>query len=801
MPIRIAQAEHNLGGQSSAFITIAYGDYLDRAKALFTSIKSLHPESRRIFLALDNVKSAREHLDALAQVVSLSDLGFTAANVFRRRCFYTKVELATSVKAKFLLSVLQESRRVTYFDPDIQVFRELTLSQELLSKDILLTPHLIHPIPKDGLSLNLRDVQDNGIFNLGFISVTSGAARALNWWDSMLEFDGDFRQGTSFTDQKVAEQLVSLCEVGVVRDETWNVAYWNIHEREITEAKKLTFFHFSGFSPDTPEILTRHYSQDGRHRRIQPVWLAGILRDYASFCTQSRPKVPATRDAAPTFFDEFPTVRELIRQSHLDKSGYRVPPSSKKQLANWLLETGTGIAGSPLVPPLIMAFYLSREDLRHAFPGAAIGQPSDSSELIGWILKDASARKFCASVLQKFDYKLSRIPASASVYPAFHGSRQDATEFGINHISYIGEEVGLADASRYLADLISKASIPQEVIGLPNLIEAEGSLSYKPQGNGRTLRYSHTILGVNADQVHRLWELTNMFSTVGKRIGYWWWEVDHIDEVHLKAARKFNEIWVGSTFVQKIFKDSIPQPVRLVRLPLGVDLRRAMKEKQPKEGKGPVTFFHNSSLVSDPKRKNPLGAALAYMEAFSPEDGALLKLHLTGATTTSWTTDALKEVLSATAHRSDISISTLRMPTRELHNALAEADCYVSLHRSEGLGMNLRDAIALGTPTIATNYGGNLDFMKADTSFLVDFTFEDVGESPYYPSLAKWAEPDLSEAIRFMRTVANDRTGVREMANGARSYLTAIHDPALLVEDFMRTFFEEGEPEDITKAR
>ncbi len=86
--------------------------------------------------------------------------------------------------------------------------------------------------------------------------------------------------------------------------------------------------------------------------------------------------------------------------------------------------------------------------------------------------------------------------------------------------------------------------------------------------------------------------------------------------------------------------------------------------------------------------------------------------------------------------------------------AVAACDCYVSLHRAEGFGLTMAEAMYLDRPVIATGYSGNLDFMTADNSYLVDHTLVDIGQgSDPYPADGQWAEPDVEHAARLMREV------------------------------------------------
>jgi glycosyltransferase involved in cell wall biosynthesis len=93
-----------------------------------------------------------------------------------------------------------------------------------------------------------------------------------------------------------------------------------------------------------------------------------------------------------------------------------------------------------------------------------------------------------------------------------------------------------------------------------------------------------------------------------------------------------------------------------------------------------------------------------------------------------------------------------------LGGLMAACDCYVSLHRAEGFGLTMAEAMAIGKPVIATGYSGNVDFMNAENSYLVDHAITRVGpECEIYPPEGEWAEPSLEHAAELMRRVYEDR--------------------------------------------
>jgi glycosyltransferase involved in cell wall biosynthesis len=126
----------------------------------------------------------------------------------------------------------------------------------------------------------------------------------------------------------------------------------------------------------------------------------------------------------------------------------------------------------------------------------------------------------------------------------------------------------------------------------------------------------------------------------------------------------------------------------------------------------------------------------------------------------------------ATQDRPDILLRDEYMSAHEMGALTELVDCVVSVHRSEGFGLNLADAMAVGTPVIATGYSGNMDFMTPDTAFVVPYSLTEVGPGaePYDPR-AFWADPDLSAASTAMRTVLDNPGVASDVADRARRHI------------------------------
>ena len=94
----------------------------------------------------------------------------------------------------------------------------------------------------------------------------------------------------------------------------------------------------------------------------------------------------------------------------------------------------------------------------------------------------------------------------------------------------------------------------------------------------------------------------------------------------------------------------------------------------------------------------------------------------------------------------------------EVNSMLRDVDAYVSLHRSEGFGLTLAESMMLGTPTISTNWSGNVEFQNEDTACMVDYKLVDVGKNiPLFPEGSKWAEASADHAAEYMKKLYSDK--------------------------------------------
>jgi glycosyltransferase involved in cell wall biosynthesis len=211
------------------------------------------------------------------------------------------------------------------------------------------------------------------------------------------------------------------------------------------------------------------------------------------------------------------------------------------------------------------------------------------------------------------------------------------------------------------------------------------------------------------------------------------------------------EIWVATSFVANVVRSVAPVPVRTLFPGVAIGSfeprsRRAFGLPGREDGRFAFLFsFHMGSVM---ERKSSHGLIRAFQQAFSPEEPVDLVLK----TTSFGRFDAQIVELRAAAKDANITVFDRVLTPDEILSLMDACDAYVSLHRREGLGLTMAEAMLLGKPVIATRYSGNLDFMDDQNSLLVDYKLVHTGPSvPPYDSTALWAEPSVEHAAQLMR--------------------------------------------------
>ncbi|HJQ46021.1 MAG TPA: FkbM family methyltransferase [Amycolatopsis sp.] len=748
--------------------TIVARNYLPAARVLAKSYLAHHPENGFVIAVIDAAWDEVTEEDGY-RVVGPAAFGIAEQDYLRMATAYSVTELATSVKPYLLRELRGEADVAIYLDPDIRVFAPMPEIAELArAHGIVLTPHFLRPLPQDGLEPDDAVIMGTGVFNLGFIAVGPGSEDFLEFWAQRLKHDAIVApEQQLFTDQRWVDQVPALFGHHVITDPGFNVAYWNLHDRHVERdsdgvlragGSVLRFFHFSGYRPESPWMLTFHCARKPRVLLSHNPELRTLCDAYGAALREHG--YAETLDAIPYGFAGFgdgarlpKLARRLFREGWIkaERKNTPVPPHAYGEdggeaLRAWLSTPADQAQAAAGLNRLTHAIWASRIDLQMAFP-----HPCGD---------DAEAFRFwCAgSGVAEAGLPEWALPGRPIV------SRPPDEEFGVNLLGYLTAELGLGEMGRIVHSAIEAGGVPVASVLEERAVSNRTGMQ-RPATVGDP-RFPISVFAVNADQMRVI--LTN-HPEVGHdryRIGLWAWELEDFPDWQHEAFGMLDEVWTVSEFCRKAIAEHSPIPVKTIPVPV-----RDPGEPSPpaRESGEPVRFLFAFDFNSVAQRKNPWGVVGAFQRAFPGRDDVRLtvktinaKLHPHDA-----------ERLRATVVGDDrIELVEHYLTVAELHDLYERSTCYVSLHRSEGFGLTVAEAMARAMPVISTNYSSTTEFLDSTTGWPVPYRMIPVGKGcyPYHPE-ASWADPDLDAAAAAMRQVADDPEESARRGRAAREYI------------------------------
>lgn len=764
--------------------TIVARNYLAQARVLVRSFKRVHPTSRFVVLVVDD-REHEERSGAEFDVMNLDEIGLDAGDAGRMPMIYNVTELSTAVKPWLLRSLLKSSAEpVIYFDPDIEIFAPIDHLAKLAAEhSIVLTPHVTDPIPRDKLSLSESDILGAGIYNLGFIAIGPGSESFLDWWAVRLrrECVVDPKQ-MRFTDQRWVDFVPGLYRHVIVRDPTLNVAYWNLHGRDLrwnagryeVNGAPLHFFHFSGYDPDKPHILSKHQGERPRILLSERPFVARICGEYREkllaegFDEEKRNRYGF--DSLPNGIKVDWYIQRLFREAvrAFEEGDGPEPPNPFAReggdFLQWLNEPMR--ADDPVITRYMLAIHRGRPDLQQAFP-----EPLGASAA-------AFRQWFLTQGVDEVHAHPDLVPRAEIVEDrgAANGDTAQALRLPpVNVVGYLRAELGVGEAARLLITALEAANLPFNAITNAETLSRQQHAADDDRG-ALSGDADINIVCINADQTPAFARKAGHEFFDGRyTIGVWFWEVEDFPPEYYGAINHVDEVWVASEFIHANLARISPKPVFKFNLPIVAPNIDPAATKESLGLPDRFTFLFSFDFFSVVERKNPVGVIEAFRRAFEPGEGPALVIKTINGDRKLLD---LEKVRFAAAGHPDITIVDGYVSAVEKNTITALCDCYVSLHRSEGYGLTMAEAMALGKPVIATAYSGNLDFMTPENSYLCSYSYKQVGAgAPPYPPNSRWADPDLDEAAALMREVYTHSPEARARGRRAAAEILELHSP------------------------
>ncbi|MCW5713341.1 MAG: glycosyltransferase [Bauldia sp.] len=336
-------------------------------------------------------------------------------------------------------------------------------------------------------------------------------------------------------------------------------------------------------------------------------------------------------------------------------------------------------------------------------------------------------------------------------------------------VGYLSAATGLGQSARLTAAALQDQGY--EVLGIdigPFFYDSDATIAHGlPDGRTHT-GPGHAIVVVNGPY------LAYALTLVGKRVlrdkwvtAYWAWELDRLPPNWRGGFAFAHEIAVPSRFVaDAVARTSLALPILVAPHPVACDpMPVSSFASGGARPDGPFTIASMANLSSNFARKNPLGLIAAYRLAFGHDRGTRLRMRLAGGSAAQRA--AIAEAIGAT---DTIEVDWRSGRRDELRAWWGTPDAYAALHRAEGFGLPLAEAMLAGYPVVATGWSGNMEFMSADNSFPVDYKLLPIDDPELrYSGLgSRWAEPDVEHAAGVLQRLHNDRDLVRSVAEKAR---------------------------------
>lgn len=325
--------------------------------------------------------------------------------------------------------------------------------------------------------------------------------------------------------------------------------------------------------------------------------------------------------------------------------------------------------------------------------------------------------------------------------------------FGVNLVGYAYAEMGVGESVRLTAMALEAAGVPYALCAL------QGAASHRQEDRrlgepAREFPYAVNLFQVPADRLDDAWrEASGRLPRETYTIGYWAWELESIPTSHVAASAALDEVWGPSTFVRDAYARVLQRPVITMPHPVSRPPSTLLTREALGLPRDPFLLLTAFDAASVMERKNPRDSLLLLRRLIK----GYPNLHLVLKASSSHLAREEMEELRALSDGLPVTLVERTLSRQEMYGLVELCDAFLSLHRSEGFGLVIAEAMAASKPVVATSYSGNVDFMTEANSYLVTFDRRLVGHGslPYDPS-ATWAAPSLDHAEQQVRRLLTD---------------------------------------------
>ena len=348
--------------------------------------------------------------------------------------------------------------------------------------------------------------------------------------------------------------------------------------------------------------------------------------------------------------------------------------------------------------------------------------------------------------------------------------------------------VGFFSGTSGIAQSVQLASRALDHLGLGHVKQDVGDLSAPPPPKVRTS--SAWLYHLNPPELLTLWRAWDVSHLAGPRFGYWAWELPKAPRLWRRAARVMDGVILPSRYTANAMGPAT-RSIHVVPHPMFPDDFTGIVRRSPRSSDGAFKVVALFDFKSSVARKNPLAVLAAHQAAFGCDPSAQLCVK----THNSDISPELAKMLRSAAGSNVQFVDGVWDRARVL-DFIAQADVLISLHRAEGFGLTMAEAMMVGTPVVATGWSGNLDFMDSETACLVPCSHQRVVDAQGIYRGQIWAEPDVTAAADHLRRLRGDPRFAFDIAARAKARVQRDLSPeawfSAMPADFRRAFHRDA---------
>lgn len=335
---------------------------------------------------------------------------------------------------------------------------------------------------------------------------------------------------------------------------------------------------------------------------------------------------------------------------------------------------------------------------------------------------------------------------------------------------------GIGEAARLTFQALKTTGLSPIAVNLSDHFPANRTATHIPLSAMPTSKSGTLILQLNAPEtVFALHHLKMYRDRNWRIIGYWAWELSSFPKYWDQTFPYLSEIWAISDFTAKSLSlHPKSPPIHTINHPV-LD-RQKTEANRSRFGfdQNEFIFISMADSLSSIQRKNPFSTITAFKQAFQNDQRIKLVIKTRNLKTGS---KAHSDLRVAIGDAPNIRLFTEELSDEDRWALLHSVDALVSLHRAEGYGLPMAEAMSIGLPVIATNWSGNVDFMNKNNSLLVDFKLISVDDpyKVYTDKSSYWAEPKIDDAAAKMLELVTDTHLRSELSKKSKASIYATH--------------------------